>query len=78
MRMGHWWNDNDQGKLKHLGKEPVVGSLSTISHMWPGLGLNQDFCGERLVTDCVSDCMVAQWNFKLLSSCQGILLFSDL
>jgi hypothetical protein len=45
-----WWNDID-GKTKEIGeKNCPSATLSTTSHTLSGLG----FCGERLVTNCLS------------------------
>jgi hypothetical protein len=43
------WNENWQGKLRYLEKICPSATLLIMNITWPGLGLNLDCCGRKLV-----------------------------
>jgi hypothetical protein len=56
-----WWNDSDKGKLKCLEKNLLQCHFSTTNPTQNETGLNLEFQGERLVTNCMSHGMARRW-----------------
>jgi len=53
MSLGHWWSDAESTEV--LGEKcGTSDTLSATNPPWTGLGLNLDFCSERLVANHLS------------------------
>ena len=52
--LGHWWNDNEGGKLKYSEKNLSQCHLSITHPTQSGPRLNLGLCGERPATNSLS------------------------